>query len=353
MLHNRGAGFRALTDGAHPNNPAPGRRPFHTIIPSLVRRGGSGRWGALGVTGGQFQPQGHVQVLHHLACGLDVQAAIDAPRWHWVGGTMLGLEAGLLGLEPEFARARPHDRHLSIAAVRCGPGGVADRRLLARRIRRAPRQPRGGNVMRYRAAIAAIATTTAITISATAPSAGAATVPKNDAASFRADAELLARIPDGVRETCLLRDTTFNSAPGDHYVAFLECHPDPATTITYQQYERESEMSAAFTNRFARRRHARADRRGRRLRVARDLHGRRQTPGLVDLRVRRVERCGVDQVDLRATRGDRNPQTLRQRRGPRRARRGRTTRARAPQPTRSRASSRPRPRSAQRRSCST
>ncbi|MEX1007861.1 MAG: gamma-glutamyltransferase [Acidimicrobiia bacterium] len=107
VLQNRGAGFRALTPGAHPNNPAPGRRPFHTIIPALVRRGGGGRWGALGVTGGQFQPQGHVQVVHHLACGLDVQAAIDAPRWHWVGGTHLALEAGLVGLAPEL-RALGH-----------------------------------------------------------------------------------------------------------------------------------------------------------------------------------------------------------------------------------------------------
>jgi gamma-glutamyltranspeptidase/glutathione hydrolase len=106
-LQNRGAGFRAVTPGPHPNNPAPGRRPFHTIIPALLRRGGAGRWGALGVTGGQFQPQGHVQVVHHLACGLDVQAAIDAPRWHWVGGTLLALEAGLADLAPEL-RARGH-----------------------------------------------------------------------------------------------------------------------------------------------------------------------------------------------------------------------------------------------------
>ena len=59
------------------------------------------------MTGGQFQPQGHVQVVHHLACGLDVQAAIDAPRWHWVGGTLLALEAGLVGLAPEL-RALGH-----------------------------------------------------------------------------------------------------------------------------------------------------------------------------------------------------------------------------------------------------
>jgi gamma-glutamyltranspeptidase/glutathione hydrolase len=108
VLQNRGAGFRALTPGPHANNPAPGRRPFHTIMPALVRRGDRGRFGALGVTGGQFQPQGHVQVVHHLARGLDVQAAIDAPRWHWVGGTLLALETGLLDLEDEL-RALGHE----------------------------------------------------------------------------------------------------------------------------------------------------------------------------------------------------------------------------------------------------
>ena len=107
VLQNRGAGFRALAPPGHPNRPEPRRRPFHTIIPALVRRGDTGRWGALGVTGGQFQPQGHVQVLHHLACGLDVQAAIDAPRWHWLGGTRLALETGLVDLAPEL-RARGH-----------------------------------------------------------------------------------------------------------------------------------------------------------------------------------------------------------------------------------------------------
>jgi gamma-glutamyltranspeptidase/glutathione hydrolase len=95
VLQNRGAGFRARTPPTHPDHPAPGRRPYHTIIPALVRRDGMDRWGALGVTGGQFQPQGHVQVLHHLACGLDVQAALDAPRWQWLGGTLLSLEPGL------------------------------------------------------------------------------------------------------------------------------------------------------------------------------------------------------------------------------------------------------------------
>jgi gamma-glutamyltranspeptidase/glutathione hydrolase len=120
VCHNRGAGFRALTPEGHPNRPAPGRRPYHTIIPALVRHRGRGRWGALGVTGGQFQPQGHVQVVHHLALGLDVQAAIDAPRWHWLGGTNLAIEAGLAPFEPEL-RALGH-RMLPSGLVPFGAG---------------------------------------------------------------------------------------------------------------------------------------------------------------------------------------------------------------------------------------
>jgi gamma-glutamyltranspeptidase/glutathione hydrolase len=120
VCHNRGAGFRALAPEAHPNRPAPGRRPYHTIIPALVRRGGRGRWGALGVTGGQFQPQGHVQVVHHLAVGLDAQSAIDAPRWHWLGGTNLAIEAGLTPFEPEL-RALGH-RMLPSGLVPFGAG---------------------------------------------------------------------------------------------------------------------------------------------------------------------------------------------------------------------------------------
>lgn len=106
VLQNRGACFRAQAPEGHPNRLGPGRRPLHTIIPALVRRA-SGRWGALGVVGGPFQPQGQVQVVGHLASGLDPQAALDAPRWNWLGGTTVGLEAGLAHLRPEL-EARGH-----------------------------------------------------------------------------------------------------------------------------------------------------------------------------------------------------------------------------------------------------
>jgi gamma-glutamyltranspeptidase/glutathione hydrolase len=115
VLQNRGACFRPQAPMGHPNRGAGGVRPFHTIMPALLRRHG-GRYGALGIVGGPFQPQGHVQVLHHLSAGLDPQQALDAPRWHWLGGRVLAVEDGLSPLGRELA-GRGHDV--------CPPAGVA------------------------------------------------------------------------------------------------------------------------------------------------------------------------------------------------------------------------------------
>jgi gamma-glutamyltranspeptidase/glutathione hydrolase len=93
VLQNRGAGFSL--DSAHPNAAGPNKRPFHTIIPALVRDG-SRPWAVLGVVGGPMQPQGQVQVLSHLIDhGRDPQTALDAPRARWLGRDLVGLEAGL------------------------------------------------------------------------------------------------------------------------------------------------------------------------------------------------------------------------------------------------------------------
>jgi gamma-glutamyltranspeptidase/glutathione hydrolase len=87
LLHDRGAGFSL--DPASPNRVAPGKRPFHTIIPGLVLRDGELRW-VFGVVGAAMQPQGHVQVLSAiLDHGLGLQAALDLPRfrYQWNGET--------------------------------------------------------------------------------------------------------------------------------------------------------------------------------------------------------------------------------------------------------------------------
>lgn len=78
-LQNRGSGF-VLRDG-HPNAPAPGKRPYHTIIPSMLSHDGD-FFGCMGVVGGYMQPQGQVQVLRNLADrGMTPQEACDAPRF--------------------------------------------------------------------------------------------------------------------------------------------------------------------------------------------------------------------------------------------------------------------------------
>jgi gamma-glutamyltranspeptidase/glutathione hydrolase len=94
-LHNRGAGF-TLTPGL-PNTVAPGKRPFHTLIPAFVTRTVDGReeaYMSFGLMGGGVQAQGHVQfLLNHFVFGMDVQAAIDAPRFRHYNGLRVALES--------------------------------------------------------------------------------------------------------------------------------------------------------------------------------------------------------------------------------------------------------------------
>ena len=65
---------------------APGKRPFHTILPGFVMKAGA-PFMAFGVMGGDMQPQGHIQVLTDIIdFGMNVQEAGDAARWRHYGG---------------------------------------------------------------------------------------------------------------------------------------------------------------------------------------------------------------------------------------------------------------------------
>lgn len=84
-LQNRGSGFSL--EAGHPNELAGGKRPFHTIIPGFLTRGGE-PVGPFGVMGGHMQAQGHVQVvLGTVDDGLDPQSVLGRPRWFWDAAT--------------------------------------------------------------------------------------------------------------------------------------------------------------------------------------------------------------------------------------------------------------------------
>ena len=106
-LQNRGMGFSL--DPSHPNSLAPGKRPYHTIIPGMITVDSSDPsrlrntlYASFGVMGGFMQPQGHMQVVLGLADdGLDPQAALDRPRFCIDDGTAGGQVALEEGISPE------------------------------------------------------------------------------------------------------------------------------------------------------------------------------------------------------------------------------------------------------------
>jgi len=123
-LQDRGAQFSL--DPHHPNALAPGKRPFHTIIPAFLTKS-DGTHLAFGLMGGDMQPQGHAQVVVNLVdFGMNLQEAGDAIRMHHTGSSdpdgHVMAEGGVLhiedGLSQEvIAELRRRGHHLESEAV--------------------------------------------------------------------------------------------------------------------------------------------------------------------------------------------------------------------------------------------
>jgi gamma-glutamyltranspeptidase/glutathione hydrolase len=122
QLQNRGANF-TLEEG-HPNQVAPGKRPFHTIIPGFISKNGRA-WSSFGVMGGFMQPQGHLQVgLNLVEFGMDPQTALDAPRFNWLQGMAFGLETAVSPKIRAALQQRGHQLRPSEQPLHYGGGQV-------------------------------------------------------------------------------------------------------------------------------------------------------------------------------------------------------------------------------------
>ena len=105
LLTDRGACF--TMEAGHPNAFGPDKRPLHTIIPALAMKNGRCDM-SFGVMGADYQPMGHAQIVTNmLDYGMDVQQAIDAPRFFFEGGQSV-VETGTPAATIEGLKARGH-----------------------------------------------------------------------------------------------------------------------------------------------------------------------------------------------------------------------------------------------------
>ena len=141
VLHDRGLGFTVAA--GLPNTVAPGKRPFHTLIPGFVTKpaatpaadgAGDVPYMSFGLMGGSMQAQGHVQfLLNHLVFGMNVQEAVDAGRFRHNSGVRVIVEpviadsvvVALRALGHEVSTARASQFGGSQAIIRLTRGYVA------------------------------------------------------------------------------------------------------------------------------------------------------------------------------------------------------------------------------------
>ncbi len=111
VLHNRGSLY-TLAEG-HPNQVAPGKRPYHTLSPLMALNGDGSFAFTLGTPGGDSQPQSLLQIVNNMILfGMTPQEAIEAPRFRSYGGVRVALEDRVTVETVESLMARGHDLNL-------------------------------------------------------------------------------------------------------------------------------------------------------------------------------------------------------------------------------------------------
>ncbi len=120
----------------HANDYAPGKRPFHTIIPAFVLKDGA-PWLSFGLMGGAMQPQGHVQIICNLIdWGMNFQEAGDAARWQHEGSSDYDNPKMTDGGYVEVETGVPYESVRGLLqrghVVRIGSGGFGGYQAIAR-----------------------------------------------------------------------------------------------------------------------------------------------------------------------------------------------------------------------------
>ena len=121
-LHNRGNNFSVDPNLA--NVVGPGKRPYHTIIPGFLCKDGDAV-GPFGIMGGFMQPQAHMQVIvSTIDFALNPQEALDAPRWQWIGGKTVEVEAHFPQTLAQALADRGHDVKMNYSSLFMGRGQI-------------------------------------------------------------------------------------------------------------------------------------------------------------------------------------------------------------------------------------
>lgn len=121
-LHNRGHNFSF--DPSHDNCLAPGKKPYHTIIPGFLTKDDKAI-GPFGVMGGFMQPQGHAQVIvNTIDFQLNPQDTLDAPRWQWVKGKTIHVEPNFPNNIAQALKRMGHNIEVQVDTISFGRGQI-------------------------------------------------------------------------------------------------------------------------------------------------------------------------------------------------------------------------------------